>query len=768
MSVPCPYPEVEESVFRRIGLLALLFWALAGTVSARSVVVRVNARDFQELRRFLTLKGTSIEIAGGRPGRCFDLVLDERDLAQVTGSGLPTEVIVPDLEYWRALTAADGAYHSYDEHVAMLRDWAGRYPEICVLESIGPSYEGRWIFGLKISDDPGTEDPAEPEMLLYGVMHGREWIGGEMVRYALDTLLGSYATNPSFRDWIDSHQLWVFPVFNVDGYSYDYPGQRLWRKNRQPFDGVIGTDMNRNGDGACQGDPELEWGALVNGSQTSHQPSHQAFAGPRGGSAPEVHGLVRLFKNHTFLVDVSIHAYTELLLWPWGIDRPPPDNDFITTLGQRAAAQIGGLGGGSYTPEQAGQWYPTNMGMEDYLFGWAHTLGGFACPAYTFEVGTTFYQPTADLDLIQPEVFKGIWVMMQHVDSVRAGLKGMVPGPQIAPVETSRTGDYTIHWTPVRPAYNTPDKWELEELRDLTVAADSLETDLAGWVLQGADTSSAQAHSGTRSIFLGNSSNMSNWAVTRDPYPVKSAGDSVSFWVWYELENNYDIGVCEVSLEGREWFQLHDRYTGSSGGWQRRAYSLAPWLGKSVFIRFHACSDDGTNSGGMYVDDVYPVPRFATRTLISDTIADTLFAFAGKPAGEYYYRVRGHNLAWDWGVQGPLCPVIVGSGALAEGRRQPGSSPDRTRTEITGAFPNPFTAQLNVSYTLACAGPARLSVFDRNGRLVRRLVAGTKSPGRLRTTWDGRDEAQRPVGEGVYFVRLEADRVVSSRVLRLQ
>ena len=262
----------------------------------------------------------------------------------------------------------------------MLRNRAGLYPGICVLESIGPSYEGRWIYGLKISDDPQTEDPTEPEMLLYGVMHGREWVGGEMVRYAIDTLLGNYATNPSFQNWIDNHQLWVFPVFNVDGYSYDYPGQVMWRKNRQPFDGVIGTDMNRNGDGACQGDPELEWGALVNGSQTSHLPSHQAFAGPRGTSAPEVQSLVALFKRHTFLIDVSIHAYTELLLWPWGINRTPPHNDFVATLGERSAAQIGRLGGGYLYAAAGRKLALTNMGMEDYLFGWAHTLGGFPSP----------------------------------------------------------------------------------------------------------------------------------------------------------------------------------------------------------------------------------------------------------------------------------------------------------------------------------------------------------------------------------------------------
>ena len=51
--------------------------------------------------------------------------------------------------------------------------------------------------------------------------------------------------------------------------------------------------------------------------------------------------------------------------------------------------------------------------------------------------------------------------------------------------------------------------------------------------------------------------------MTADPYPVEP-GDSLTFWVWYDLETNYDVGVAEVSLEGKEWFQLHDRFTGTS------------------------------------------------------------------------------------------------------------------------------------------------------------------------------------------------------------
>ena len=746
-----------------LALLLVVGLLLTPAVWGKTVVVRVNARDYQELYDHIPFKGTTIDIAGAQPGQTYDLVLDEQDLPIIQASGLESQTIVPDLEYWRTLAGSFGSYRSYPEHITLLRNWASLYPTICLLESIGPTYEGRWIYGLKISDEPSVEDPTEPEMLIYGQIHAREWAAGEMIRHTIDTLLRNYMSNAYFQNWINNHQLWVFPIFNVDGFTYDYPGQVWWRKNRQPFGGATGTDMNRDGDGTCQGQANMEWGALVSGSRTSHSPSDETFMGARGAFAPEVQSLTGLFKQHTFLIDLSIHSYSELVLWPWGVSGSPPDNSFVTTLGQRAAGQIGRISGGTYTPQQSVQLYPTNGGIEDWFYGWARTVGGFPCPSYTFEVGTEFYQPTNNLDGMQTQVFKGIWMAMQHVDSVANQLHGTVARPSIAHIDTSSDGNFTVHWTPTRPARNTPDKWELEELQDFSVSTEGFENGTGNWVLQGASTSSTQKHGGTYSIFLGNSSNMSNWAVTKDPYPVTSASDSVTFWVWHNLENNYDVGMCEVSLEGKEWFQLHDRYTGNSSGWVRKAYSLAPWLGKSVFIRFHACSDDGTNSGGMYVDDIYPVPAFATRTTISNTITDTLYSFTGKPDGHYYYRVRGHNTWWNWGDQSWLSDVQVGASGIAN----PIPRSPTPETRIAVASPNPFSDRTVVNYSLGKAGNVKVSVYDASGKLTRQLVGGTQNPSSYSVAWDGRDMTGRRLANGIYILRLEADRTVTQQILML-
>ena len=142
------------------------------------------------------------------------------------------------------------------------------------------------------------------------------------------------------------------------------------------------------------------------------------------------------------------------------------------------------------------------------------------------------------------------------------------------------------------------------------------------------------------------------------PYPVQS-GDSLTYWLWFDTETRYDVFTTEVSENGLEWFQLHDRYDGNSGGWRREAFSLEPWAGRSVYIRFRHMTDDNTLRNGAYVDDVSPVPLFGSVTGLDSAVTDTTYEVTGKEVGTYWYRVRGHNATWDWNNHGPLEDIGV-------------------------------------------------------------------------------------------------------------
>jgi hypothetical protein len=731
---------------------------LIGSAVAGPMLVRVAAPDYQVLRSHITFKGTSIEIAGAKVGQSYDLLLDRSDFGVVQASGLRVTVIHDDVDVVQREAMMTGSYHTLAQIDSMMRGWASTYPAICQLESIGTTYRNRYIYGLRIAS---AQASGKPECLELGIVHAREWAGVEAVRHLADTLIRFYATDTGFKNFIDNHQLHVFMITNVDGYTYDHDTSGgvgySWRKNRQPFGSDIGCDPNRDFNGDCDGDRMGDWGSLVSGSNTSHRPSDLTWFGARGAWGLEIAAISNWFKQHTVVACVSMHTYSELVLWPYGNGMLAPDSIYLRNLATSMANRMGALGGGHYTPEQSNYLYPTNCGSDDWFYGWGRNVGGFPCMSFTTELGTDFYQPTADLDSIQNASFRGDYYLFKQSDSIILALEGKVPRPILAQMDSSATGRYRIHWTPTRPEYNHPDEWELEELSGLTVVTDSMEADLSKWNLVGATQSTTQKHGGVYSASLGNGDNIANYISTKDPYPVQS-GDSLKYWIWYNTENRYDVTVAEVSLEGKEWIQLHDRFTGNSSGWQYKAYPLEPWVGKSVFIRFRYMTDDGTTGQGVYIDDVWPVPEFANHTVIEDSITDTLYNVTAESVGTYYYRVRGHNATWGWNDQGPLEDIVVTG---LTGTQEP------TGKVVTSVFevgPNPVIRATRVSYSLARPGMVSLNVYDATGRCVRCLVSGTQRAGTYTAVWDAKDMSGRAVPAGVYYVRLSADRTSTARV----
>ena len=71
-------------------------------------------------------------------------------------------------------------------------------------------------------------------------------------------------------------------------------------------------------------------------------------------------------------------------------------------------------------------------------------------------------------------------------------------------------------------------------------------------------------------------------------------------------------------------------------------------------------------------------------------------------------------------------------------------------------YPNPFNPMTKIEFTLEQAGPVRVSVFDVQGRFIRRLVERSLPAGTHDVVWDGMDQGGRKVSSGVYFARLEA------------
>jgi hypothetical protein len=119
-------------------------------------------------------------------------------------------------------------------------------------------------------------------------------------------------------------------------------------------------------------------------------------------------------------------------------------------------------------------------------------------------------------------------------------------------------------------------------------------------------------------------------------------------------------------------------------------------------------------------------------------------------------RDDGGPLGFD-SSDGIFSTRFVISGAEAD----PSAVP--TVYALRGNEPNPFNPMTWIRYDLPQPSRVLLRVYDAQGRLVRTLKDLWEPAGRYRVPWDGRDGAGRPVGSGVYFYRIRAERFEASR-----
>ncbi|MCA9726241.1 MAG: hypothetical protein KC729_01055 [Candidatus Eisenbacteria bacterium] len=121
--------------------------------------------------------------------------------------------------------------------------------------------------------------------------------------------------------------------------------------------------------------------------------------------------------------------------------------------------------------------------------------------------------------------------------------------------------------------------------------------------------------------------------------------------------------------------------------------------------------------------------------------------------------------------------VVVSDGTVVEPSSYvtltldaPGSIPTHTTTrpgvELSLPSPNPFSSEVEVRYELSAESSVRLDVLDVRGRQVRTLVDRASVPaGDYEVRWNGEDGTGAKSAAGVYFLRLEAAGVHTTRRL---
>lgn len=142
---------------------------------------------------------------------------------------------------------------------------------------------------------------------------------------------------------------------------------------------------------------------------------------------------------------------------------------------------------------------------------------------------------------------------------------------------------------------------------------------------------------------------------------------------------------------------------------------------------------------GEPVEVLFDVPAELYRDGVTDLVISKLEGDYAAVAG-----IELHELE----------PEGAGSGS---GSQFSGRTTLRHPPAILGVLPNPFTRATTIRYQVLDAGPVSLKILDVTGRCVREVKTDSRRSGIYAAPWDGLDDHNRALPNGVYFCQLESN-----------
>ncbi len=309
------------------------------------MLASVNAEDMQAT--FEQLADAEIDIAGvDVKNKIIDVLIDDYDYQNL--KSLQLEVDIREVK--GISKGPDAEYKTPEEVEFLINEFADKFPAITKVVSIGKSLEGRDIWAIKISDNPEQAEVLEPSILFNSMHHAREVMGPEVSLDIIEYLLNAYRVDEKITNYIDSYEIWVIPMFNVDGNNKMWNDDKWWRKNTR---GGYGVDLNRNYPG--------NWNKCDGSSGWRYS---QTYRGAKPASEPETQAMMDFVKKVRPVFDISYHSYSELVIYPLGCSPERASNkDVIETIGKEIASKI------NYTPGTAWELlYNADGGDIDWMY----------------------------------------------------------------------------------------------------------------------------------------------------------------------------------------------------------------------------------------------------------------------------------------------------------------------------------------------------------------------------------------------------------------
>ncbi len=259
------------------------------------------------------------------------------------------------------------SYPTYTQYLTIMQTFATTYPNLCRLDTIGTSVNGKYVLAVKISDNV-TASEDEPKVFYSSTIHGDETGGYVLMLHLIDYLLSNYNTDSRVRNIVDNLEIWINPLANPDG-TYNN-GNSISSPIRYNANGV---DLNRD------------------------------FPDPNDLTIipeKEVLDMMKFMKKNKFTMSVNFHGGDEVVNYPWDmwLSRLHADNTWFNSISRAYADTVhkycvpGYLSDLDNGVTRGAVWYIIYGGRQDYM---TYELHG---REVTIELDYTKETPAADLD----------------------------------------------------------------------------------------------------------------------------------------------------------------------------------------------------------------------------------------------------------------------------------------------------------------------------------------------------------------------------------
>jgi len=303
-------------------------------------------------------------------------------------------------------------FPTYSQYIEMMYRFGENYPEICRVENIGNSINGRELLFVKISDNVATEED-EPEFMYSSTMHGNELVGYVLMLRLIDHLLTNYGSDGQITNLINNLEIWINPLANPDG-SYNGGDETVAEAVRFNANGV---DLNRNF-------PDFMDGPHPDGNAWQ----------------PENIAMMDFVAQHSFTLSANLHSGSEVVNYPW--DTTPilaADDDWWQQVAHAYADTVHAYAPGSYFDgyndgiTNGYQWYEINGGRQDYMNYYRH------CREMTLEL--------SDEQMLPADELPDYWdynraSLLNYMGACLPGIRGIVTnaGGQALEADITATG----------------------------------------------------------------------------------------------------------------------------------------------------------------------------------------------------------------------------------------------------------------------------------------------------------------------------------------